>query len=182
MQDAVLRLTFTSLLFAWTYFQQNLSYLLRTLPMSNVCSWAVPTIPWSYSIRIRVNYSGSKYSLFHESSSFEMSRCLKMISRCRYSGHKTGEYYLECGVDNTDTYVFSGSVDGAIWCWDLVKQSSVSQLIHSDKAAVHSLSVHPNQSSFLSASGSSIKMWSAVATVQDKDSWVPLKIVTAVTP
>lgn len=78
-----------------------------------------------------------------------------------YSGHKTGEFYIESCVDNTDSFIFSGSIDGAIWCWDLVKMTVVNQLIHKKNATVHSLSSNPSKKDILSASGSTIKLWTS---------------------
>lgn len=83
------------------------------------------------------------------------------IILCRYSGHKTGEFYVESCVDNTDSFIFSGSVDGAIWCWDLVKMTVVNKLIHKNNATVHSLSSNPSKKHILSASGSTIKLWTS---------------------
>lgn len=77
----------------------------------------------------------------------------------RYSGHKTGDFYVESCVDNTDSFIFSGSTDGAIWCWDLVKMTPVNQLIHKNNAVVHTLSSNPSKKDILSASGSTIKLW-----------------------
>ena len=103
------------------------------------------------------------------------------IFSSRYNGHKTGDYYIECGVDNTDTYVFSGSTDGAIWCWDLVKLNPVNQLIHNDKAVLHSLSVHPNKPAIISASGQTIKVWGSSESTEEEDSWVSFQLFSVLT-
>lgn len=87
----------------------------------------------------------------------------------RYSGHKTGDYYIESCVDHTDSFIFSGSTDGAIWCWDLVKMNPVNQLIHSNQSVVHSLSSHASAGSILSASGSNFKVWSNSNSLDDEN-------------
>ncbi|XKL59718.1 hypothetical protein PGB90_000734 [Kerria lacca] len=86
-----------------------------------------------------------------------------------YSGHKTNDYYIECCIDKTDSFIFSGSIDGSIWCWDLVKMNSVNQLIHNKKAIVHSLSSNPIKKGILSASGSNIKVWMSSSLLEDTE-------------
>lgn len=98
----------------------------------------------------------------------ELFQYIKLIF-VRYSGHKTGDYYIESCVDHTDSLIFSGSTDGAIWCWDLVKMNPVNQLIHSNRSVVHSISSHASKGSFLSASGSNFKVWSNSSSLDNEN-------------
>ncbi|KAJ4431702.1 hypothetical protein ANN_20304, partial [Periplaneta americana] len=76
-----------------------------------------------------------------------------------YSGHRMGDFCMESCVDHRDHHVISGSVDGDIWCWDLVQGSVVTKLTHEKNSVVHSLSSHPSQMFLLSASRGTIKLW-----------------------
>lgn len=91
------------------------------------------------------------------------------VNSHRYTGHKTGDYYVESCVDKTDSYVFSGSTDGSVWCWDLIKMNLVNQLIHDNRATVHSISSNPTKQSILSASGSNIKIWMSSSLLDDEE-------------
>ncbi|XP_065214488.1 WD repeat domain-containing protein 83 [Planococcus citri] len=101
---------------------------------------------------ILVSCTDSTVKLFDKSSG-------EMLSE--YTGHRIGEYYIESCTDYTDSYVFSGSIDGSIWCWDFIKMQPVNQLVHKQNSVVHSISRSPTEKSILSASGSCIKLWSA---------------------
>ncbi|KAJ9577601.1 hypothetical protein L9F63_005788 [Diploptera punctata] len=76
-----------------------------------------------------------------------------------YSGHSTDDYCVESCVDNKDHYVLSGSIDGNIWCWDLVQGNVVTKLPHDKGHVVNSVSSHPSQLCLLSAGHASIKLW-----------------------
>uniref|UniRef100_A0A1B6ESA3 WD repeat domain-containing protein 83 n=1 Tax=Cuerna arida TaxID=1464854 RepID=A0A1B6ESA3_9HEMI len=82
-----------------------------------------------------------------------------------YSGHQTGDYVMECGVDQSDRHVVSGAVDGSVWWWELVQAKVTHRLAHSPCRPVTSLSVHPTQPRLLSAAANTINLWSA--TVPD---------------
>ncbi|KAG8270949.1 WD repeat-containing protein 83 [Homalodisca vitripennis] len=87
---------------------------------------------------------------------------LKHIMRqMRYSGHQTGDYVMECGVDQSDRHVVSGAVDGSVWWWELVQAKVTHRLAHSPCRPVTSLSVHPTQPRLLSAAANTINLWSA---------------------
>lgn len=82
-------------------------------------------------------------------------------------GHATGDYAVECGVDQSDRHVLSGAVDGSVWCWELVQGTVVSKLVHSPAKAVTSLSVHPTQPKLLSAAANTFNLW-ALHTSDDE--------------
>lgn len=62
-------------------------------------------------------------------------------------------------MDNRDHHVLSGSIDGDIWCWDLVQGTVTARLTHDKGHIVHSLSSHPSQLFLVSASRGSVKLW-----------------------
>ncbi|PSN50744.1 WD repeat domain-containing protein 83 [Blattella germanica] len=76
-----------------------------------------------------------------------------------YSGHRTDDFCIQSCVDHKDHHVISGSIDGDIWCWDLVQGSIASKFTHEKGHAVHSVSFHPSQAYLLSAGHGTIKLW-----------------------
>lgn len=77
----------------------------------------------------------------------------------RYSGHCTGDFRVESGVDSSDAFILSGATDGHVWCWDLVKGEVVSKLEHSPGLVVNSLHTHPSKSALVTAAGTTVKLW-----------------------
>lgn len=76
-----------------------------------------------------------------------------------YSGHRMGDFCMESCVDSKDRHVLSGSIDGDIWCWDLVQATVTTRFAHDRGNVVHSLSFHPSQLFLLSACQGSVKLW-----------------------
>nr|CAD7269926.1 unnamed protein product [Timema shepardi] len=76
-----------------------------------------------------------------------------------YTGHDTGDFRIESCVDVSDGHILSGSTEGNIWCWDLVKEAVVHKMVHQQSTVVNSLSSHPTQPFLLSAAGLTIKLW-----------------------
>jgi len=70
-----------------------------------------------------------------------------------------GDFCMESCVDSKDRHVLSGSIDGDIWCWDLVQATVTNRLTHDGGNVVHSLSFHPSQLFLLSACQGSVKLW-----------------------
>ena len=77
----------------------------------------------------------------------------------RYTGHINKEYRIDCCLDHTDSYVFSGSEDGTVYMWSLVEGKLVSRLEHTSSRVVHSLSPHPSQPWMLTAAQNTIYVW-----------------------
>lgn len=78
---------------------------------------------------------------------------------CRYTGHKIDSFTIESEVITNDNYILSGSVDGNVWCWDLVSGDVKYKYTHDKNKVVQSISVHPKKDVFLSASTNTIKLW-----------------------
>ncbi|KAK9499098.1 hypothetical protein O3M35_003607 [Rhynocoris fuscipes] len=76
-----------------------------------------------------------------------------------YSGHSTGDFHIENASDRRDRYIISGSVDNAVYCWDLIGCKIVNKLIHDGKYAVHSLNVHPTGSYLMTATQTAVHLW-----------------------
>ncbi|CAH1403017.1 unnamed protein product [Nezara viridula] len=76
-----------------------------------------------------------------------------------YTGHETGDYQVECGVDRKDRHVISGAVDGNIYCWDLIGGSIVSKLNHKKATTVHSFDSHPTSDFLVTAIKENIWLW-----------------------
>lgn len=66
----------------------------------------------------------------------------------------------------SDNHVLSGSVTGELWCWDLVSAAVVQKLLHTQRKALHSLSVHPRKDIVLTACLNTIKLWGQEKDVQ----------------
>ncbi|XP_049795271.1 WD repeat domain-containing protein 83 [Schistocerca nitens] len=80
-----------------------------------------------------------------------------------YRGHDVSGFTTESCVDNTDRHVLSGSADGHVYCWDLVREKLTETLVHGEvkgsASVVSSLSPHPLRSGLLSAAGGTVKLW-----------------------
>lgn len=76
-----------------------------------------------------------------------------------YTGHSTGDYFLESGIDQTDSYIISCSTDGFVYCWDLVQGTVTNQLEHKNRPMVHSVSVHPMSKFIVTATRTDIYLW-----------------------
>uniref|UniRef100_A0AAR5PKH4 WD repeat domain-containing protein 83 n=1 Tax=Dendroctonus ponderosae TaxID=77166 RepID=A0AAR5PKH4_DENPD len=76
-----------------------------------------------------------------------------------YTGHKIDSFTIESEVITNDNYILSGSVDGNVWCWDLVSGEVKYKYTHERNKVVQSISVHPKKDAFLSASTNTIKLW-----------------------
>uniref|UniRef100_A0A8D8LWZ8 WD repeat domain-containing protein 83 n=1 Tax=Cacopsylla melanoneura TaxID=428564 RepID=A0A8D8LWZ8_9HEMI len=94
--------------------------------------------------------------------------CLRLFDKAtgelleEYKGHKSGDFRIECCLDSKDSQIFCGSSDGKIYQWQLVDSNLCSTLVHSvGKSVVNSICSHPTRKYIMSASGTSIKMWTA---------------------
>lgn len=76
-----------------------------------------------------------------------------------YKGHQTKDYLIESCTNFKDTHIMSGSVDGNVYCWDLVSGAVSNLLPHNKGHTVHSISPHPTQNCYLTASGGSVYLW-----------------------
>uniref|UniRef100_A0A0V0GC02 WD repeat domain-containing protein 83 n=1 Tax=Triatoma dimidiata TaxID=72491 RepID=A0A0V0GC02_TRIDM len=76
-----------------------------------------------------------------------------------YSGHSIGDFYIENASDRKDRYILSGSIDGSVYCWDLIGCKIVNKLKHEGNYAVHSLHVHPTSNFLITATQSSVHLW-----------------------
>ncbi|KAG8226520.1 hypothetical protein J437_LFUL006910 [Ladona fulva] len=77
-----------------------------------------------------------------------------------YTGHKSGDYFVESAAIANDAYIISGSADGYVWCWGLVGGEVAKKLPHGrDNTVVHSLSVHPTKTVLLTACGGTVRLW-----------------------
>ncbi|XP_072346890.1 WD repeat domain-containing protein 83 [Scyliorhinus torazame] len=75
-----------------------------------------------------------------------------------YTGHKNTEYKLDCCFNESDTHVVSGSEDGLVYFWDLVK-GSLAVTLPVGKGVVQSVSYHPTQSCLLTATQGVVQLW-----------------------
>lgn len=76
-----------------------------------------------------------------------------------YTGHVTEDYQVESVISQDGSVVVSGSVSGEIFVWDFLNATVENKLIHTPRKVVQSLCAHPNFNAFVSASGTSIKVW-----------------------
>ncbi|XP_018900421.2 WD repeat domain-containing protein 83 isoform X1 [Bemisia tabaci] len=76
-----------------------------------------------------------------------------------YQGHSTKDFSIESCLDQSDTYVLSGSTDGNVYCWDLVSSAVKTKYNHGQSLVVSSIICHPTKSQFLSAAGQTISLW-----------------------
>ncbi|XP_073984892.1 WD repeat domain-containing protein 83-like isoform X2 [Rhodnius prolixus] len=84
-----------------------------------------------------------------------------------YSGHSSGDFYIENASDRKDRYILSGSTDGAIYCWDLIGCKIIKKLKHEENYAVHSLNVHPTSNFLISATKTSVHIWGEKSLDED---------------
>lgn len=66
---------------------------------------------------------------------------------------------IESAIITNDQYVFSGSITGELWCWDLISGNVVKRYDHTLHKVLHSISVHPKKDILLTASVNTIKVW-----------------------
>ncbi|GJQ83536.1 hypothetical protein Trydic_g10888 [Trypoxylus dichotomus] len=76
-----------------------------------------------------------------------------------YIGHRTDDMNVESAVITNDNYVFSGSITGELWCWDLISAKVVKRYDHTLHKVLHSVAVHPRKDILLTASVNTIKVW-----------------------
>ncbi|KAF5299940.1 hypothetical protein FQA39_LY11313 [Lamprigera yunnana] len=76
-----------------------------------------------------------------------------------YVGHRIDDLKIQSAISNDDSTVFSGSVSGELWCWNLVSGTVDKKLVHIPEKALNSLSVHPKKDIILTASVNTIKLW-----------------------
>ena len=56
---------------------------------------------------------------------------------CRYTGHRSTSYRLDCVLSEQDTHVGSASEDGNVYFWDLVEVSAPPPHSHTPLSAPH---------------------------------------------
>ena len=66
---------------------------------------------------------------------------------------------IESAIISSDNLIFSGSVTGELWCWNLITAEVVQKYEHTLHKVLHSLSVHPKNDVLLTASVNTIKLW-----------------------
>ena len=66
---------------------------------------------------------------------------------------------MENAINPSDNIVMSGSISGTIWCWDLLTSQVVLKIEHESYRPIQSLSMHPKNDVFLSASTQSVSLW-----------------------
>lgn len=76
-----------------------------------------------------------------------------------YLGIKNSNYKIESCLNQSDSHILSGSEDGKVYVWDLVKGDLYDTLDHNTVRTVHSISHHPSQPVLLSACGDQIFVW-----------------------
>ena len=81
-----------------------------------------------------------------------------------YSGHRANNFKLGVAYNKGDAYILSGSDDGSIFIYDILKEN-FSHKIKNHCRAVSCIDMHPLKTSFLSSSfDNSITLWTT-----DKD-------------
>ena len=78
----------------------------------------------------------------------------------KFTGHVNKEYKIDSCVSLCDMYVLSGSEDGNLYIWDLVKSEVVQKIEDAHKGVVYSLSRHPTKDVLLTAATDCVKLWS----------------------
>ncbi|KAK6630580.1 hypothetical protein RUM43_014565 [Polyplax serrata] len=77
-----------------------------------------------------------------------------------YTGHKTKNYIIESCVSLKDNFVFSGSADGNMWCWELLSSKCFKIFSHAPEKVIHSVAAHPTKEVYSTAAGGCIYLWS----------------------
>lgn len=77
-----------------------------------------------------------------------------------YTGHKTKNYIIESCVSLKDNFVFSGSADGNMWCWELLSSKCFKMFSHAPEKVIHSVAAHPTKEVYCTAAGGCIYLWS----------------------
>jgi len=77
----------------------------------------------------------------------------------QYTGHTNKEYRIDCCLDHTDNFVFSGSEDGIVYMWSLVEGQLLSRLEHTSCRVVHSLAPHPSKPWLITAAQNNVYLW-----------------------
>lgn len=78
----------------------------------------------------------------------------------KFVGHLNKDYKVECCISRCDSYIISGSEDGKLYIWDLVKAEVLHKIDDAHKGVINSLSIHPEKDLLLSAGADSVKLWS----------------------
>lgn len=76
-----------------------------------------------------------------------------------YKGHKSSDFKIDCVIASDDRQVLSGSQDGCVYIWDLIKATPIGRLQHESGSIIHSASYHPTKPMLLTACGQKIFLW-----------------------
>lgn len=74
-----------------------------------------------------------------------------------YTGHKTNDFLVECGVLASDSQIVCGSGEGSAFVWDLVSGNVIKKL--DVGKVVNSLTTHPTTQDIIFASHRDIQLW-----------------------
>lgn len=105
-----------------------------------------------------------------------MDSTLKLIDKdtgdslAEYKGHKNTDYRIDSCLSSTDAEVVSGSEDGAVYIWSLVKQTVLQKLAHEGSRVVHSLSYHPNKPCLITGTEGKLHVWQDAESAESNDS------------
>ncbi|CAF0929147.1 unnamed protein product [Didymodactylos carnosus] len=78
-----------------------------------------------------------------------------------YHDYKNNEYMIENSFSNDDQYVYSGSENGRLICWNLLTAKQVFSLEHEkdNKKSVNTLAHHPKENKIITAQEGMIYVW-----------------------
>ncbi|KAJ6225363.1 hypothetical protein RDWZM_003908 [Blomia tropicalis] len=76
-----------------------------------------------------------------------------------FKGHLNKEYRIDSALIMNDSFIVSGSEDGAIYIWSLLEASIETKLTHPHKV-VHTLDVHPSELELISSGDNMLHVWS----------------------
>ncbi|RWS07893.1 WD repeat domain-containing protein 83-like protein, partial [Dinothrombium tinctorium] len=79
-----------------------------------------------------------------------------------YKGHTNKKYKIESHFVNNDSHIVSGSEDGKLYIWDLIKCTLKATIIHENHRVVHSVSVHPTKNEILTAAEGTVYLWTDI--------------------
>ena len=77
-----------------------------------------------------------------------------------YKGHINKEYKIDSTLMSRDSHVISGSEDGCLYFWDLIKAEITTKVTSAHGGVIYTLSRHPTKNYLLTAAMDSVKLWS----------------------
>ena len=88
-----------------------------------------------------------------------------------FLGYTNNTYMIENALSNDDQFVYSGSENGCLVCWNLLTAKQICAVEHEldNRKSVNTLTHHPKEDRLLTAQEGNIYLWSKKINIEEKD-------------